>query len=178
MKKLLPLLTAVLVLTAQGASAKSAQHHSTAKENHSFTRAYGMAGCGLGSMLMGKKGGQLSAATTNGTLYNQLFGITFNTLNCDDSPSNEVAQRMDKFVAANQVAIASDAARGSGETLSHLSAMLGCDTQTDQVGTVMQRNFSQIFPDTSVQPNQVTDSIITAIMKDQSLSGACKNIVG
>ena len=45
----------------------------------------GMAGCGLGSVLFGNQNTvlmQLLAATTNGILWNQSFGITTGTLNC------------------------------------------------------------------------------------------------
>src|SRR5215208_2357915 len=40
--------------------------------------SYGLAGCGLGSMAFGKEPGfvQVLAATTNGFLWTQLFGIT------------------------------------------------------------------------------------------------------
>ena len=45
-----------------------------------------MAGCGLGSMLFkdnnNTKGVQSTAATTNGTFYNQYLGITSGTLGC------------------------------------------------------------------------------------------------
>ena len=49
---------------------------------------YGMAGCGLGSMLFGDGGLQTSAATTNGIVANQSFGITSGTSNCVDNPAS------------------------------------------------------------------------------------------
>ena len=72
------------------------------QKSKKFARNYGMAGCGLGSMIIGKEGGQIFAATTNGTAYNQTFGISAGTSNCDDSAAAEVADRMDKFVVANE----------------------------------------------------------------------------
>ena len=44
---------------------------------------YGMAGCGLGSVVISDDGFlQVFAATTNGTSYSQSFGITSGTSNC------------------------------------------------------------------------------------------------
>ena len=162
MKKIV-LLVSVMILSFATAS--------FAAEKKSYSRAYGMAGCGLGSMIVGKKGGQIFAATTNSTVYNQLFGITFGTLGCEDEPNSEVAHRMDNFVAANKVALASDIARGGGDTVSSLGTMMGC---TGDVGASMQKSFRSIFPDTSVAPNEITDSIISVIRQDSALG--CKQI--
>ena len=50
-----------------------------------FAAGYGEAGCGLGSLLFGTQSGpiQIFAATTNNSSYNQAFGITSGTSNCD-----------------------------------------------------------------------------------------------
>src|SRR3569832_2714255 len=47
-------------------------------------RAYGSAGCGLGSIVFGSQPGfiQILAATTNGTFASQTFGITSGTSDC------------------------------------------------------------------------------------------------
>lgn len=179
--KLISTLVATLALTfavsasgAEKAAAKKAVAPAAAKA--SYSRNYGMAGCGLGSMVMGKQGGQIFAATTNGTFASQMFGITFGTLNCEDDPNAVTAQRMDSFIAANKAALAGDIARGGGETVNNLSAMLGCADQAEQVGVVMQENFGAIFPNAQVYPNEVTDSIISVIRGDRSLAGACGKI--
>lgn len=138
-----------------------------------FERNYGLAGCGLGSIIMGKKGGQVSAATSNqSTGYNQTFGITSGTSNCMDAASTASASRMDKFVVANQVALASDIARGEGETLASIGALMNCGDA--RIGSAMQGNFSRIFPSHDVPANEVTDSIISVIMEDATLSAQCK----
>jgi len=141
----------------------------------SFSRPYGMAGCGLGSMVIGKRGAQIFAATTNGTFANQTFGITFGTLNCQDSPNNEVAMRMDHFVAANKGTLAAEIAKGDGEAIGSLSTIMGCDSAS-KLGTEMQKNFNQIFPSTEVAPNEITDSIISVIRQNDSLAGSCKKV--
>lgn len=149
-------------------------HHASASK--SFSRPYGLAGCGLGSQVMGKSSGQVLAATTNGTSYSQLFGITSGTSNCLDNPNDEVASRMDKFINVNRAAIATDIARGNGETLASISTLAGCKNSAD-LGAALQKNFGEIFPSHKVQANEITDSIITVIKSDAELSTACNSII-
>ena len=78
---------------------------------------YGMAGCGLGSMVFGDKPGliQVIAATVNSTAASQTFGISSGTSNCEDRAGTAAF-----FIDANRVVLASDMARGSGETIVNL----------------------------------------------------------
>lgn len=168
MKKLV--LTSILALAI--ASSVQAADQKTKK----FTRNYGMAGCGLGSMAIDKSGNQVFAATTNETSGSQTFGITSGTSNCDSSAAAEVADRMDRFVVANEVALASDIARGNGETLASLAALMNC-SDSAQVGAALQSNFKQIFPNYGVTPNEVTDSIITTVRMNDSLAASCKSVI-
>ncbi|MFN7453535.1 MAG: DUF3015 family protein, partial [Pseudobdellovibrionaceae bacterium] len=48
-----------------------------------MAKSYGDAGCGLGSVIFGNEKGfsQIFAATTNGTVGNQTFGISSGTSN-------------------------------------------------------------------------------------------------
>src|SRR3954469_775685 len=75
---------------------------------------YGLAGCGLGSMVFGDQKGsiQILAATTNSTFGSQTFGITSGTSNCVDSGPGTSGARI--FIEGNREALAKDAARGSG----------------------------------------------------------------
>lgn len=130
-----------------------------------------MAGCGLGSVVVGKEGSQVFAATTNGTSYNQFFGITFNTLNCLDGTENQVADQADFYIKANQAAVQGDIARGAGETLAGLSKVLRCNSS--EFGTVLQKNYGEIYNQENSQVNEVTDAIITVIKNDKSLSAQC-----
>ncbi len=163
------LMGVVASVAVQAAPAKSGAQ---AKEKKPFSREYGTAGCGLGSVVVGKKGGQLFAATTNGTFMNQSFAITAGTLNCDDSALTETASRMDVFVAANKVALAADIARGGGETLKSASKILNC-SDNRLLSNALQSKFSQIFPNYDITPNEVTDSVITVIQQDAGLSRLC-----
>ena len=138
------------------------------------SRAYGMAGCGLGSLVFGKDS-QLFAATTNGTAYSQLFGISFGTSNCTDN-AQSAALKIPAFVESNRVALANDVARGSGDTLASLSQVMGC-SDTARVGALLQQNYSSIFPNESVEARVVGSSIVGAVKTDASLAAGCKNII-
>lgn len=143
------------------------------KEVKKFARPYGMAGCGLGSIVLGKHGSQVLAATTNGTGSNQFFGITFGTSNCIDGASSEVANKSDFYIRANRLAVQMDMARGNGETLAGLSEIMGCrDSQT--FGRIMQKNYSNIFIGEKPVTNEITDSIITVIQNDEELVNLCQ----
>ncbi|HEX9605003.1 MAG TPA: DUF3015 family protein, partial [Myxococcales bacterium] len=76
-------------------------------------------------MIFGDQKGaiQILAATTNGTFGSQTFGISSGTSNCVEAGSNRQGTRT--FIEGNREALAKDAARGSGETITTLSAMAG-----------------------------------------------------
>lgn len=99
MKYLLVLLALTIGSTAV------AQKKSAHAPQKAYSREYGMAGCGLGSLVMGKDGGQILAATTNGTFYSQLFGITSETLNCVDDNISQVAHNSDVYIQFNKFAL-------------------------------------------------------------------------
>ncbi len=123
---------------------------------------YGAAGCGVGSIIFGDQEGfvQVLAATTNGTFFNQTFGITFGTLNCGSSALDQMGAKV--FIEANREALAKDIARGSGETISSLAALAGCADEA-AVGAELQQDFSTIFPDQTVSNDAVTEAILSAL---------------
>lgn len=136
-----------------------------------FSRNYGLAGCGLGSQVMGSKDGQIFAATTNGTGM-QTIGITLGTSNCVGTPTSAKADRMDKFIVANKVQLADDIARGEGETIQGLAQIMNCG-QSAELGSRLQSKFSMIFESHDMVANQITDRIITVVGQDSELSAAC-----
>lgn len=138
-----------------------------------YVRPYGMAGCGLGAAALGREGNQVIAATTNGSFYSQLFGITSETLGCVDDNVAQVAHRSDVYIQFNKYALQGDIAQGQGETLAAYSAVLGCSNDK-ALGQALKGNFDVIFKDNSKTPNAITDSIITVIQQDQQLMGVCQ----
>lgn len=141
----------------------------------SFARQYGMAGCGLGSVIVGKRGAQIFAGTTNGTSFNQSIGITVGTLNCVDSPSAEVAGRMDQFIMVNRSQVQGDIARGQGETIAAIGQYMGCSANAGQIGSALKSDYPTIF--TSGAPaNEITDGIISTILSNPELAASCQNL--
>ncbi len=143
------------------------------KMSKSWERPYGMAGCGLGSIVMGKRGSQIFASTTNGTSGSQIFGITTGTSNCVDTPMGKVALKIDDYVHVNKVAIASDMARGTGENLTVMAKILGCQDQK-AFNDSMKNNFKTIFKSHTENVIDITDSVINTVLEDEKLN--CKNI--
>jgi hypothetical protein len=132
---------------------------------------YGSAGCGVGSLIFGDQPGmvQVLAATTNGILGNQTFGITTGTLNCGDSAIGKAGAKL--FIEANQEALAKDASRGSGETIVTLSHLAGCKDAT-AVGATLQRNFANVFP--NAPADKVTENVLSTLKAEKTL--ACSEL--
>jgi hypothetical protein len=136
-------------------------------------RKYGLAGCGLGSQLMGKDGNQIFAATSNGLSGNQTFAITTGTLNCSNDPKAAMADKIDSFIIANRAAVTTDIARGQGETIASLSQLMGCPQQSESVGQVLQKNFNAIFSSENQAVNNITDSILQSVHDQEELKVSC-----
>src|SRR5438309_10501086 len=66
---------------------------------------YGLAGCGLGSMIFGDQKGaiQILAATTNSTFGTPTFGISSGTSNCVEGSAPQGARN---FIEGNRDALA------------------------------------------------------------------------
>lgn len=138
--------------------------------------AYGMAGCGLGSMAMGPKGGQVSAVTTNGSFSSQGFGITLGTSNCltDEQLASVTAQ--EKFLVDNLKSIAKDMAQGSGETLDGFAYTFGCKKSTlPHFANTMQKSYRNIF--SSPGAMAVLSSVRDEIKSDDVLKSSCTKVI-
>lgn len=109
-------------------------------------QSYGMAGCGLGSVIMGNSDGftQVFASTTNGTSGNQTFGITSGTSNCE-SPKGLRGSRAADFTVANRLQLETDLARGEGESLQALALLSGC--KAEMLAQTLQADYAEIFSD-------------------------------
>ena len=129
---------------------------------------YGSAGCGLGSLLFEPSESfmQVFAATTNGLFGTQTFGITSGTSNCGNS--SDSAQNVESFIVANRTALAVEAARGRGETISTLSAMAACSDDA-ALGRTLQGNFKTIFPSATATDQEVSHNVVTLMRKDSAL---------
>ncbi len=143
------------------------------KESLNNGNGYGLAGCGLGSMVFGATPGfiQVVAATLNGTSANQTFGITTGTLNCD---MPKMGQSAAVYIEANKEIVKKDASRGEGETMSDLALIYNC-SNTQLFSEKVQNNYSQIF--NSANAFDSSRAILNTIKSDTALSASC-NIAG
>jgi len=160
-------MVAVVLLSAGTARADADNPAATGKAT------YGLAGCGLGSLVFGdQKGGiQILAATTNSLFGSQTFGITSGTSNCVDSAAPGKGARI--FIEGNREALAKDAARGSGETITTLTAIAGCK-DAKAVGATLQKRFAQLFPGEKTPVEQVSENVIKELRADSLLE--CRNV--
>ena len=109
----------------------------------SQAKSYGLAGCGLGSMLMGPKGNQVSASTTNETSGTQFFGITTGTSNCAEDGVALRDEESRSFAEANLPSLRQEMAQGSGENLQVLASLMGCDQAS--FGHETRKGYDAIF---------------------------------
>lgn len=138
-------------LSFQAWSAEGKQAKPSLAEQFSG-QGYGMAGCGLGSIVFGQQKGmvQIFAATTNGIVLNQSFGLTSGTSNCGDSARVNAAN---VFIEQNKLALEKDIARGQGETVRSLQALLECSNQN--FASDLKINYSKSFPQGGANPSEV-----------------------
>jgi hypothetical protein len=147
-------LASVFIALAFVASANAAHAEKRKSLVQEFTgQEYGMAGCGLGSVVFGDQPGmvQIFATTTNGTVGNQTFGISSGTLNCGESSKSAKAEQ---FIQVNKVAIENDMARGQGETLTALSQVMECTNS--HFSNSMKENYHQMFPTGGASAEQLS----------------------
>ncbi len=163
-------LVALVSLLAVSPALAQSQTEEDVKKGLKGTGKYGTAGCGLGSMAFGDQPGgiQILAATTNGILGNQTFGITFGTSNCGRSL---FARGTLDFVEANREALAKDVARGGGEAIGALTVINRC-SDSHAVGAALQARFGAIFPSEQATDEQVTAAILETLHADPALGCA------
>jgi hypothetical protein len=131
----------VLVLGLVGMGAQAQKKKALVDEVSG--QGYGMAGCGLGSVVFGDKPGlvQVVSSFLNGTSGNQTFGISFGTSNCEGMMKSA---KTDQFIEVNKLALEKEMVRGQGENMSSLQNMMGCQNET--FSNEMTANYKRGFP--------------------------------
>ncbi|MEY2987020.1 MAG: hypothetical protein RJB13_541 [Pseudomonadota bacterium] len=173
------IILAAAVLPSVGFAQKQRQQ---TKQSYSLP-PYGMAGCGLGSLIFSgdntgmniknnSMGPQLLAATTNNYIFPQSSAITTGSSNCTDVPAGSAdAFRIERetYVTMNLNDLNKEAAQGQGDKLRGLSEMLGCAEQNEvqTFAKVAQFGHSSIFSD--AQPVNVTNRWVSLAETDQTL---------
>ena len=128
-------------------------------------------GCGMGTQIWaGQKGlaPKILAATTNGILTNQLFGITFGTLGCRQGGT--VTAQVVTFTNENAESLARDMAVGQGESLNVLAELMSIKAEDKaRFFAVSKQNFSEIYSTENQNSLQVLSSLQAVMAKDAVL---------
>ncbi len=143
-------------------------------------RRYGMAGCGLGALVVGRKKGmsQILANTLNVT-GTQSFGITTGTSHCKTDRSFRSRRRASQevFTRNNLASLSREMSLGSGPALKGLHVHLGCEeTSYEAFGELLQSEYSYIF--SAPGAVAVLDSAVTVIEKQPELAKQCQALRG
>ena len=130
-------------------------------------------GCGLGSLLFDGNSGvgaHAVAMTTNGSLFNNTFGMSSGTLGCDSSvPVRYRGERV--YISANMTRLAEDMSRGQGEILAGLAEMMGIAAiDKPAFYSLTQRHFDHIYASESTTSDEVMEALVAAMKADSTLS--------
>lgn len=152
-----------IVVVALAAHGAAAQQQETASS----------AGCGVGTILFeGQKGPapQILAATTNGSFGNQTFGITSGTLGCTKDGVVRSPTQVRMLMISSLDNLATDVARGQGETLDSLAALMAVAPEDQpRFFASLQGHFDQIFPSEDVSVDEVIVSLNAVLAEDPVL---------
>jgi len=129
-------------------------------------------GCGAGSMIFKGQSGvapHVLAATTNGTLGNQTFGMSSGTLGCNaDQPITIAAA---DFLDHNMEKVARDMAVGSGESIDTLANLMGISPQdSTRFKAVTHTRFATIFANDHIHSNDVIANLNQVMKQDTVLT--------
>ena len=144
---------------------------------------YGMAGCGLGSMVIDENETfpQLGVTLIDGaagslTGYQPTTAMTSGTSNCKEAPSS-VASARDVFLRANQANLEKEAAMGDGPALYAFAEVLGCEDVQSKVefNKVSQENFAEVF--STSDSKQVLENYLKVLRKNDALVNSCSRLI-
>lgn len=132
------------------------------------------AGCGVGTHLMAGQSGvpaKLLATYTNGILFNGTFGISSGTLGCNGRDAVSEGRKF-QFLSSNFDQFSSEAAAGSGESLSTLAGIYGIDSAADRVAfyELIKSNYTTIFDSATVSSADVIARVDSLMSADKQLA--------
>lgn len=127
-------------------------------------------GCGLGTQIWtGSKGvgPKVLGATTNGTLGNQTFGISFGTLGCHQGGTVTADAKVRIFTSANLESLARDMAQGRGESLDAFAALLGIrEADESAFFAFTQSHFAELYAGDAVTAGEMLASLERIMASD------------
>jgi len=129
--------------------------------------------CGWGSKVFDGQSGiapQALAMITNGTSFNNTFGVTSGTSGCTQDGTVGTTWQTAMFIDGNKAALARNTAAGQGETLDALAKLIGIDAQDkDAFARLTQENFARIFPNTDATAAEIQISLREVVAADAQL---------
>jgi hypothetical protein len=133
---------------------------------------YGMAGCGLGAVVMGADGNQIVASILNMS-SGQPYSVTTGTSACSDAPpAAAMLEEQKVFIEENLASLTKEAAQGEGETLETLADVMGCDEEEyDTFATQTQAHHAELFENKSV--DEILQAYQNMIENDERLADSC-----
>jgi hypothetical protein len=139
-------------------------------------RKYGMAGCGLGSVVFGSGGMQVSAATTNGSSSNQYFGISAGTLNCKPDKVAAAIVEQEEFLAANLKTLQKEISQGGGQTVTAFAEVLGCSGPARNTAEkVLVSAHDAMFAQPGIE--NIRDQATKELQAHEATASGCGNLV-
>lgn len=153
---------------------KSALFLLTLTASNAFANHYGMAGCGLGSLVFKDQPGmvQVFAATLNNFVSPQTSAISSGTSGCYEKSSSEAANQ---YMDTNKVALQKDISQGEGETLTGLLGLLGCNGQ-EEIGQALQKSYEVIYSNGN-NSDSAKKEIKTIIRSQSSQTDNCSALI-
>ena len=139
-----------------------------------FAQAAGGNGCGWGQMLFdGQSGGatHILGMTTNGSSFNNTFGVTTGTNGCSASGTIKYGGKSMVAVGQHMDEFSEDVARGDGEVLTAVAVTLGVAPEDRAYfKETMRANFTKLFPTEDVTQEDVLASMWEVLEQDEVLN--------
>jgi hypothetical protein len=137
-------------------------------------------GCGVGTIIWNGQSGvapQVLAATTNGTLGNQTFGISTGTLGCAQNGTVSNPVRVSMFIDTNLDKLAADMAVGQGETLDSMANLMGV-TEADKPAffQTTKEHFAEIISSERVSTADLMASLKNVLAANDALAQYSRQI--
>lgn len=177
--------TALAASTAWGKGKKSHSKGKAVKKPQSTEAAamyvppYGMAGCGLGSLVFkdDSKGTQIAGATVNATGLQSFVILSSQSSNCKEQATGAaLSAEQQVFVAANLRALEEEVSAGGGAYTQAFAQVLGCDggVDYDEFLQTSRRHYQQIF--TSDDAVIVYAQYMRALRANPKLTARCERV--
>jgi DUF3015 family protein len=131
-------------------------------------------GCGWGTMAFRGQSGvaaKVLAATTNGILGNQTFGISSGTAGCNQGGVVKAELKVQMYAGANIDKLASDMAAGQGESLDTLAHLIGiADGDRAEFFRLTKTHFGELFPADQVTAGAMLTTLKGLMAQDPQLA--------